>query len=198
MYIRYKYSLIPFEMGGLWLIFAGIYKLVAISEKTVNMKQSNFSHNILELNVRKSPIVIRSIFFFFAFAFFIFPLLGAITSLSSGKSFHISYLISIGIFSLMGFYMLRISLWNTFGKETLIFLADKIVYEADYGWFKDAKKELSRENAKYSFLPIGYEEDNNGVLLIENNDDKIQCAVKIHKENLEKIIVEIETATNRL
>lgn len=160
------------------------------------MKQTNFFDNILELNVRKSPIVIRVIFFTFSFAFFLFPLFGAIAAIAMGKSFHIGYLISIGIFSLMGFYLLRISLWNTYGKETLIFSKNKIIYEANYGWFKDAKKEISLENVRFSFVPVGYEEENNGVLLVENDNNKIQCAVKMPKENVEEIIQELIRNSN--
>ncbi len=162
------------------------------------MTQSKFTNNTLELHVQKSPIIIRTVFFVFAFAFFLFPILGAISAIIVLKSFHISYLISIGIFSLLGFYLLRISLWNTYGKKTLSFSGNKIIYEADYGWFKDAKKEISVEDTRYSFVRIGYEEDNNGILLVENKNEKIQCAVKLPIENLEWIIKEIETKTNRI
>ena len=153
------------------------------------MDQFNFQNNLLKLSVRKSPLFIRSVLFLLAFAFFIFPSTGMLVSITSGDGFRFFHLIAIGIFSLLGFYLLRIALWNTYGEEIILISKDKLTYEANYGWFKDAKKTIAFESIDYSILPIGYEEDNKGALVIENRETKIECAVKMPKEQLEELIL---------
>lgn len=81
------------------------------------MQQFNFKNNTLNLKVKKSPLAVRIIMFFFAFAFFVFPVLGTIVDILTGGGMQFGYLIGIGIFALMGFYLLRVSLWNTYGEE---------------------------------------------------------------------------------
>jgi len=83
------------------------------------MQQFNFRNNTLNLKVKKSPLAVRIVMFFFAFAFFIFPLVGTIVSVLIGGGLQIGYFIWIEIFGLMGFYLLRVSLWNTYGEETI-------------------------------------------------------------------------------
>jgi hypothetical protein len=144
-------------------------------QKRKPMDQITFVRNILKLKVRKSPLIIRVNFFLVAFVFFIFPVMGMISSIAGGNRFHISYLIGIGLFSLLGFYLLRISLWNSFGEEILQFGEHQISYEANYGWFKDGKKTITLENAKYSFLLVGYEDDSEGILQIENDPENYMC-----------------------
>jgi hypothetical protein len=152
------------------------------------MNQISFQNNIIKLNIIKAPLIIRIIFFLFAFASFIFPILGMIISLTLGNNFNISFLIGIGFFSVLGFYLLRIALWNSYGEESIKRINNELIYEADYRWFRDGKKAIEIKNIKYSILPVGYEEDNNGILVLENGKNKIECSVKIPKQELEELI----------
>ena len=156
------------------------------------MSQFTFENNQLKLNVKKSPFIIRAVLFLFAFAFFIFPTLGMIISIASGSGLHFGFLIGIGIFALLGFYLLRVALWNTYGEEIILFSKDEIVYEANYRWFKDAKKTIENENLIYDFFPTGYEEDNEGTLLINNGKNIIECAVKMSQQQIEDLIVHLK------
>lgn len=152
------------------------------------MQQFNFRNNTLNLKVKKSPFAVRIVMFFFAFAFFIFPLVGTIVSVLTGGGLQIGYFIGIGIFGLMGFYLLRVSLWNTYGEETIEILNDKVIYEASYGWFKDGKKETAISVPKYSFKSVGYEEDNQAVLIITDEECEIESVVKMSMEQLESLL----------
>ncbi|GAA3610318.1 hypothetical protein GCM10022396_29370 [Flavivirga amylovorans] len=91
----------------------------------------------------------------------------------------------------MGFYLLRVSLWNTYGYETIFFNEQKLTYEANYGWFKDGKKVITISSLSFTIKQIGYEEDKKGTLIIETDDSCIECATKmpIHeiKELIEKL-----------
>ncbi|SNR29408.1 hypothetical protein [Flavobacterium sp. ov086] len=152
------------------------------------MQQFNFKNNILNLKVKKSPFVVRIVMFFFAFAFFIFPVLGTIVGILTGGGMQFGYLIGIGIFGLMGFYLMRVSLWNTYGEENIEILKNKVIYEANYGWFKDGKKEIAIAVPKYSFKSVGYEEDNEGVLVISDGVSELESVVKIPVSVLEELL----------
>lgn len=153
------------------------------------MKQYTLEFNTLNLKVKKSPFIIRLIMFLLAFLFFVVPVLGVILSIASGNGLHIGYFIGIGIFGLIGFYLLRVSLWNTYGEEIIDFLPNKIVYEANYGWFKDAKKEIELILPQYSFKSVGYEEDNEAVLVITCENAEIETAVKMPMAQVEELIL---------
>lgn len=158
------------------------------------MQQHYYENNILNLKVKKSPFLVRIVMFALAFSLFIFPIFGVIFSIIDGFGLHIGYFIAIGIFSLIGFYTLRVSLWNTYGEETIVFFENKIIYEANYGWFKDGKKETIISNLNFYAAPAGYEEDNEGVLVIASNDAKIESVVKIKMFQLEELISILQTA----
>ncbi|PBJ09060.1 hypothetical protein [Flavobacterium sp. ACN6] len=158
------------------------------------MEQYNFVNDTLKLKVKKSPFLVRIVMFALAFSFFIFPIVGAIFSVLFGSGLHIGFFIGIGIFSLIGFYTLRVSLWNTYGEETITFLEDRIIYEANYGWFKDGKKETLISNPNYHAIPAGYEEDNEGVLVIASENTEIQSVVKMKMPHLEELISVLKTS----
>jgi hypothetical protein len=160
------------------------------------MSQFNFENNKLNLKVKKSPLAVRVVMFFFAFAFFVFPVLGTIVGILTGGGMQFGYLVGIGIFSLMGFYLLRVSLWNTYGEETIEILADKIIYEANYGWFKDGKKEIAITAPKYSFKSVGYEEDNEGVLVISSGNAQLETVVKMKMAEIETLLFILEPIVN--
>ncbi|MFB3389731.1 hypothetical protein [Flavobacterium sp. LAR06] len=156
------------------------------------MQQYNFKNNILNLKVKKSPFAVRIVMFFFAFAFFVFPIAGTMVGVLTGSGLHFGYFIGIGLFSLMGFYFLRLSLWNTYGEERIEILENKIIYEANYGWFKDGKKEFAIINPNYSFKAVGYEEDNEGVLIISSEQSQMESVVKIPMNDLESLLYILE------
>lgn len=162
------------------------------------MQQYNFKNSILNLKVKKSPFAVRIVMFFLAFAFFVFPIAGTVVGVLTGSGLHFGYFIGIGIFSLMGFYLLRLSLWNTYGEETIEILENKIIYEANYRWFKDGKKEIEITNPNYSFKSVGYEEDNEGVLIIFCDESEMESVVKMPVSALEELIWILQPANNEV
>jgi energy-coupling factor transporter transmembrane protein EcfT len=152
------------------------------------MKQFNFEDNTLILKVKKAPIFMRGIMFLISFLSFILPLIGIIIAISLGNKFHFGFLIGVGFFGLIGFYLLRISLWNTYGEETIKFNSSEIEYEANYGWFKDGKKINNIDKPVYSIKQIGYVDDKKGALVLEEGNIKIESVVKIPINQLEELI----------
>lgn len=155
----------------------------------------NFHSNILNLKVKKSTLFVRFILFTLSFCFFVFPFLGLIFGVVLGSGLQIGNFIAIGIFYLMGFYLLRLSLWNTYGEENIQFFENSITYEASYGWFKDAKKEFLISFPKYSFKSVGYEEDNEVVLLISSEECYLESVVKMPSADVEALIIVLEQRT---
>jgi len=161
------------------------------------MSQYNLSNNTLNLKVKKSPFLVRVVMFSLAFSFFIAPLAGLIFAISFTTVFNIGYFIVTGIFWIIGFYTLRVSLWNTYGEENIQFLENKIIYEANYGWFKDGKKEILISNPKFYALAAGYEEDKEGTLVITSNEAEIDTVVKMPMTEVDELVLLLETLKNK-
>jgi hypothetical protein len=124
------------------------------------------------------------------------PLFSMISYISAGKGLNSGFFISILIFGLIGFYMLRVTLWNTFGKEELVFYKNQCSYVANYGWFKDKIKTEPFDTINFAKNPVGYLEDNNYTLVVEdfNGDNEIICVTKMKEVDLEKLIRELKVS----
>jgi hypothetical protein len=157
------------------------------------MNQIEWNDNILKLKVRKSPLIIRTILSILSFVFFVLPTLGMILAVSDGGGLHFGFFFGIGVFGFLGFYLLRIVLWNTHGEELICIMTDHLTYEASYGWFKDAKKTILLEGIKFSFSLIGYEEDQEGSLSIVGGEIKVHCVTKMRKADVESCIIKLES-----
>lgn len=157
------------------------------------MSQFSFNNKQLKLQVVKSPLIIRCVLFLFTFLCFALPLFGLIFNAIEGEGIKFGGILMLGIFSLIGFYMLRVSLWNRYGEERIDFNNDKISYVADYRWFKDGQKSIDRDGIIYSIKPVGYEDENNGVLVISNEKSEIESVIKIPIQKLQELILLLET-----
>lgn len=151
------------------------------------MKQITFQKNKLTLTVGKSPLFLRIILFPFAFSFFLLPVYGVVASILNGNGIMFFSFIVIAVFFYLGFYLLKITLWNTFGKETIIIGLEKITYEADYGWFKGAKKEIPLGDLNCSIK--SEREEDRGVLILESGKAQIECVAQVPLMELEKLLI---------
>lgn len=156
-------------------------------------KQYEVKGNILTLKVKKAPLFIRSILFLLCFVFVFLPTTGMIFRLLWGYQMNLAYLIFIFIFGLFGFYTLRIALWNTYGKESIVFHQTMVEYVADYGWFRDGKKQKEFDQPmQFKKVPLGYEEDDTGGLIIGLNDKIISCVTKMPNAQVDELIQKLE------
>jgi hypothetical protein len=162
-------------------------------------RQYELTGDLLILKVKKSPLFVRSTMFFFAFLFFLLPLIGMIGGLAVGLGLHIGYFIMMFFFGILGFYLLRMSLWITYGKETIRFNEDSITYLADYGWFKDGRKQKEFDEApEFSIRQTGYEDEEKGTLFIDMGKYDLLCATKMPNAELEELIEKLqELASNK-
>lgn len=162
------------------------------------MNQIEYKQNQLILRVKKSPLLGRILLYLITILSIALPLGGFIVNVISNVGLSFFHILFLFIFGLIAFYMLRISLWNTYGSELIQFNNNKLTYVADYRWFKDKVKEFSFENINYDIKPVGYEEDNKGVLLIKFDDDTVlETVTKIPISDLESLIIRLKNINKR-
>lgn len=106
----------------------------------ITTKRYSLNNNILELYVKKSPPIGRGFLLFLAFVMVALPLLGMVLNFIDGAAFHFGYLMGLGLFSLVGFYFVRLFLWNTYGKEVIEIGETTVSYYVDYHYFKGNQK----------------------------------------------------------
>jgi len=156
------------------------------------MDQIDFKQSELILRVKRSPLLGRILLYLITFLSIALPLGGFIVNMSSNVGLSFFHILFLFVFALIAFYMLRVSLWNTYGFEIIQFGNSKLTYVADYHWFKDKVKEFSFENINYDIKPIGYEEDNKGILVIKFDDDRVlETVAKIPISDLESLIIRL-------
>src|SRR5690606_33509192 len=143
----------------------------------MNSEQIQFNNHQLILRVKQPSIFVLIFSFGFATFFTLFPIaiLILISSLNNGENpikFLTIFFLSIPFF--FGLFLFRILIWNYLGKEIYNFNDDKINFIADFGYFKDGKREISSENIQFQIIPKGYENENKGVLVINSNEEIIE------------------------
>ncbi|WP_156115520.1 hypothetical protein [Psychroserpens sp. Hel_I_66] len=148
----------------------------------------------LTIYIKPSPLFVRAMMFLFSFMLFTLPLFGMISYISEGQGIKGGFFFAIFIFGLFGFYLLRVALWNTYGKEIIHFDGKICNYVADYGWFRDKVKMETFSTINFAKNPVGYLEDNNYTLVIEdfNTDQEIMCVAKMKEEELEQLIKDLK------
>lgn len=156
------------------------------------MNQIDFKQNQLILRVKRSPLLGRLLLYLITFLSIALPLGGFIVNMISNVGLSFFHILFLFIFGLIAFYMLRVSLWNTYGFELIQFGNKKLTYVADYHWFKDKVKEFDFENIDYSIKQVGYEEDNKGVLVIRFDNDKVlETVTEVPISDLESLIIRL-------
>lgn len=155
------------------------------------MKQYYIEGNTVTLKVKKGPFIIRAVLFVIAFLFFVAPFISIAAAAANKSGLKFGHILAPILFGLMGFYLLRLALWNTFGKEIIVFEDKTLNYVADYGWFKDGRKIKPLEYpVQLMIQKVGYDEDNKGKLII-NPKDQLQCVTIMSTKEIKLLIEEI-------
>tara|TARA_R110000850_G_scaffold18580_2_gene56790 strand:- start:3369 stop:3863 length:495 start_codon:yes stop_codon:yes gene_type:complete len=156
-------------------------------------KRYTLNNNILELYVKKSPPIGRGFLLFLAFVMVALPILGMVLNFIDGNAFHFGYLMGLGLFTLVAFYFVRLFLWNTYGKEVIEIVDSTVSYYVDYHYFKGNQKVISYEGLTYSIVPIGFEEEQVGNLVISASEsDYIESGVNMDISELVVLVEELE------
>jgi hypothetical protein len=163
-----------------------MYKTV---KKLKEKKRYKLQDHTLELYVKKSPVLVRGTFLFLAFLSIVLPLAGIILSAIAGTDFHMKYIIILGVCSLIGFFFIRLFLWNSYGKEVFEWKATSLSYYVDYLWFKGNHQHFSFEQLTVDYVVAGFQEEEIGHLLfVAMETEFIESAVNLPIPDLLEII----------
>ncbi len=156
------------------------------------MQSIEINNNIFVLKVQKSPFILRYFILLLSLTSIIAPLIGMFFRIKYGGGIHFSNILFLGFFSLLGLYLFRIFLWNSYGKEKIEIDQLQVKYTLDYSLFKSQRIALISKKV-FSINKIGYEEDNLGTLVIGEGENTFESVVKIKIEQLEQLILDITT-----
>lgn len=162
----------------------------------MNRKQVHIEGNQLTISAKKSPLFIRLILTgLLLFSAFI-PLFATYFTLTHGDGPHIGIVLSFILGWGVGFYLLRMTLWNSVGREILTLNSNSISYIADYKLFKDGQTEIGTTNLMTEII---YEDEPNiplGRLRLINDSTFIETVLQTTIEELEEIKTEIKARYN--
>jgi hypothetical protein len=133
---------------------------------------------VLTTFTHDTPKSIRIILALFVLAAFLAPIAATISILALGREIKFGLFISYIILWSVGYYLLRIILWNTYGKEILIIDKDKLSYYCDYKYFQGNKKEIKTDQLQIEIKKSG-EQNEMGVLCLTNANEKIEMVIPV-------------------
>lgn len=149
--------------------------------------QVEFINSQLIITGKKTPLIIRIILIIILFICILIPFAATYFTLANGKGPHISLVISFIFFGIVGFYLLRIILWNTYGREILNFEKDEINYVADYRLFKDSDKKITADLIDVIINTYVEEQKAVATLSIINGNNIIETVLKVPLNEMEII-----------
>jgi hypothetical protein len=155
--------------------------------KQARLEFTHESPRVLTVFAHETPFAVRFVIGFFCFAIFIVPVVATIAILANGDGFKAGIIISYIISWLVGYYLLRIVLWNSYGKEIVVIDSESLNYYCDYKYFKSNQQELKLSKLK---IEIQKQEDS-GVFVFSNQDEKIQMVIPVSMQDLISVQQEI-------
>lgn len=141
----------------------------------------------IEIDHVNTPRAIRAILTLILAICVLIPILVTYFAFAKGDGPHFGLFVSFLIFWGLGVYLLRILLWNTYGKEIITLEQDKISYLADYKYFKDGLKELKIKNLDIQIIYEDSMDIHVGRLRILNQESEIETVLKSSLTDLELI-----------
>ncbi len=140
------------------------------------------------IGTKKAPIFIRIFLILIMSILILIPI--TVIALTYENGPHMGILISFIICWGVGFYLLKIVLWNTIGQEVLTVNPEKISYLADYRFFKDGRKEIEIDDLKTEIICTDYNKQL-GILILKNKTTQIETVIQAKIAKLEEIRNEI-------
>ena len=144
----------------------------------------------------KNPIFIRIVLAGILIICLLSPVLAVFFMLSSGMRPHLGIVILFLIFWGAGFFLLRVILWNTYGREILFLEKNEINYVADYKYFKDGKQKISTQNIEVEVLPDDTNNETRGRIKFTNEETEIETVLFSEIKTLNEIVTKIKSHYN--
>lgn len=151
----------------------------------------------LIISVTKAPLIIRIILTLVLIILVLIPFGAIIFALIEQSGPHIFMAFMFFVFWGAAFYMLRVVLWNSVGREILTLNPDKIVYIADYKYLKDGRQEIGIENLEAGIIYSNDSKIREGRLVLESPTKIIRTVIWLPITELEELIAAITVRYDR-
>lgn len=92
----------------------------------------------------------------------------------------------------LGFYLLRIILWNSCGREILNLEAEKVSYIADYGLFKDGRQEIPSRGLQTEIIYDIQSNSKLGRLRLNHKTVSLETVLPLSIAEIDELINAIE------
>lgn len=89
-------------------------------------------------------------------------------------------------------YLLRLILWNTYGREIITLYSDRLVYIADYKLFRDGRQELTADGMSIQITDTEIE-PGCARILFTSGESKLETVLMIPVTELTAIHLQIST-----
>lgn len=159
-------------------------------------KQFNIDDNQLIISTRKSPIFIRIVLTTFLVLIASIPIAVTIFVLKSGEGPFIGIVFSFLLCWGIGFYLLKLTLWNSVGREILSMETDKISYVADYRLFKDGRKEIEIKDLETELIHEEQSDNPLGRLRLRTKSNSLETVLQMTISEVEELRKEIKMRYN--
>ncbi len=139
--------------------------------------------------------MIQILSFGLAVLFLLLPIIVFLIIMSSGNGenpLRFMHLVLLAPVIGGGIFLLRMALWNSFGKEIYTFYDEKMQYIADYGWFNDSEKSMQLNEIVF-LVNLKNQDDGKGSLLFADGRDEIQSVIKLPNDQLYELIETLES-----
>ena len=137
--------------------------------------------NLKEITIqnKRAPLLIILVLSVFMIIGFILPLISTVFMISNGDGLKMGIIIVYIIGWLSGIYLLKLTLWNLFGKEHIQFSKNSITYHADYKWFKGPIKTMVLDNLTVSTYEDPNTKKGNKKLKFISKDTEIKSVIQL-------------------
>lgn len=164
----------------------------------LKMKQNQIEINGSQLTIstKKAPVFIRIVLTLILSILTLIPLAVTFFVLTYGDGPHIGIAFSFILCWGVGFYLLRLTLWNSVGREILTLAPEKISYIADYRLFKDGRQEITTKDLETEIIHEDEPDKSFGRLRLKNKSTSIETVLTTTIAELEELKNEIKTRYN--
>ena len=164
----------------------------------LKMKQNQIEINGAQLTIstKKAPVFIMITLTLLLSILTLIPIAVTFFVYTYGDGPHIGIAFSFILCWGVGFYLLRVTLWNSVGREILTLNPEKISYIADYKLFRDGRQEITTKDLETEII---YEDKPNkplGRLRLKNKTTSIETTIQTTLTEMEELINEIKTRYN--
>jgi len=164
----------------------------------MKQNQIEISGSRLTISAKKAPLFIRIVLILILSILILIPITVTFFVLTFGDGPHIGIAISYLICWGLGFYLLRVILWNSVGREILTLDPEKISYIADFKLFQDGRQEITTEELETEIIYEGEQNQPFGRLRLKSKLDSIETVLQTAIAELEELNNEIKTRYNRV